>query len=211
MRNSPVGIARSFERIGRDFHARGWVLGTSGNFSAVVSRDPLRLAITASGVSKGGIQRKDVLVIGPEGKAIGKVVGRPSGEALLHLAVAKTRGAASVLYTHSVWSTTLSEVHAAEGGLALSGFEMLKGLEDVGTHDHKEWIPILENNQDIPSLARTVESALLEFPSTHAFLLRRHGLYTWGEDIAQAMRHIEILEFLLEATGRLRAANVAGR
>lgn len=206
MRNSTVTAVRSFGRIGRDFHARGWVLGTSGNFSAVISRDPLRLAITASGVSKGGIQRKDVVVIGPEGKAIGKAVGRPSAEALLHLAVTKTRGAAAVLHTHSVWSTILSESHAAEGGLALTGFEMLKGLEGVGTHDHTEWIPILENSQDIPGLARTVRATLLEVPSLHAFLLRRHGLYTWGADIAQATRHIEILEFLLEVTGRLQAA-----
>ena len=210
MRSSTVIVARSFARIGRDFHARGWVLGTSGNFSAVISRDPLRLAITASGVSKGGIQRKDVVVIGPEAKAIGKAVGRPSAEALLHLAVAKTRGAAAVLHTHSVWSTMLSEAHAGDGGLALTGFEMLKGLEGVGTDDHTEWMPILENNQDVPGLARTVESALLEFPSTHAFLLRRHGLYTWGADIAQATRHVEILEFLLEATWRLQTAERRG-
>ena len=30
-------------RLGSEFHRRGWVLGTSGNFSVVVSRDPLRL------------------------------------------------------------------------------------------------------------------------------------------------------------------------
>jgi len=41
----------------------------------------------------------------------------------------------------------------------------------------------------------------------HGFLLRRHGLYTWGEDLAQAKRHLEILEFLLEVIGRTRDAS----
>ena len=35
------------------------------------------------------------------------------------------------------------------------------------------------------------------------FLLRGHGLYTWGDDLAQARRHVEILEFLLETSGRM--------
>ena len=40
-------IARRLAEAGRRFDARGWVPGTSGNFSAVITRDPLRLAITA--------------------------------------------------------------------------------------------------------------------------------------------------------------------
>src|SRR5207302_535873 len=105
-----------------------------------------------------------------------------------------------ILHTHSVASTILSELHAPEKGLALEGFEMLKGLEGVHTHEHIEWIPILDNDQDIPRLARGVEAALAEFPDAHAFLLRRHGLYTWGVDLTQARRHVEILEFLFETT-----------
>ena len=31
---------------GREFYRRGWVLGTSGNFSMLTSRDPMRVAIT---------------------------------------------------------------------------------------------------------------------------------------------------------------------
>ncbi len=194
-------LARRFRPIGRDFYARGWVLGTSGNFSAVMSRHPLRLAITASGVSKGEIGAKDVLLVGPEGRAVGKAPGRPSAEALLHVMLAR-RGAGAVLHTHSTWSTLVSERHAAQGGLALTGLEMLKGLEGVGTHQHREWIPILANDQDMARLASAAEAALDASPGAHAFLLRGHGLYTWGADLAQARRHIEILEFLLEVVGR---------
>jgi methylthioribulose-1-phosphate dehydratase len=198
------GVARIFKEIGRDFYRRGWVLGTSGNFSAVTGRTPLRLAITASSVSKGAIRPADVLVVGPDGTPLRKTASRPSAETLLHVAVARARGAGAVLHTHSVWSTIVSERLANAGGLRLTGFEMLKGLEGVRSHQHSEWLPILDNDQDIAALARRVEAMLTEQASAHGFLLRGHGLYTWGDDIAQARRHVEIFEFLLEATGRMQ-------
>jgi methylthioribulose-1-phosphate dehydratase len=144
-----------------------------------------------------------VLIIGASGAPLGKSAARPSAETALHVAVAQSRGAGAVLHTHSVWSTLLSELHGAEHGLRLSGFEMLKGLEGVRTHEHTEWVPILENDQNIPALARRVETVLEQGPAIHGFLLRGHGLYTWGDDLAQARRHVEILEFLLETTGRM--------
>ena len=64
--------------------------------------------------------------------------------------------------------------------------------------------PIFENSQDIARLAEQVEALLNRDPAVHGFLLRRHGLYTWGKDLAEAKRHIEILEFLLEMLGRSR-------
>ena len=204
MKPNLLTIARNFQEMGRDFHTRGWVLGTSGNFSAVLARNPLQLAITASSISKGAIGPKDVLVVGSNGVPVVTGGGRPSAETALHVAVAQKRTAGAVLHTHSVWSTMLSELHGAHGGLNLSGFEMLKGLEGVRTHQHTEWVPILDNDQDIPALARRVEAMLDQSPAVHGFLLRGHGLYTWGEDLAQARRHVEILEFLLETTGRLQ-------
>ena len=79
---------------------------------------------------------------------------------------------------------------------------MLKGLDEVRTHEHLEWIPIVANDQDMPRLASVVRTVIKQHPRAHAFLLERHGLYTWGRTIAEAERHVEILEFLLEATGR---------
>ena len=196
-------LAREFREIGRDFYGRGWVLGTSGNFSVVMARKPLKLLITASSISKGAIRPTELLVVGSNGKPpVGKS-GRPSAETALHLAVVRARNAGAVLHTHSVWSTMLSEQLGPEGGLELSGFEMLKGLEGVRTHQHTEWLPILENDQDMPLLAGRVEALLEKFPAVHGFLLRGHGLYTWGDDLAQARRHVEIFEFLLETTGRM--------
>jgi len=191
--------------ISRSFYARGWALGTSGNFSAVLSQEPLRLAITPSGADKGELDAERILTIGQEPSKTDGLNEKPSAEALLHIKVVLERRARAVFHTHSVWSTILSSVHAPAGGVVIEGFEMLKGLEGVKSHEHREWLPIIENSQDMAVLAESVSQVLSEHPETHGFLLKRHGLYTWGGNLAQAKRHVEILEFLLEAVGRLHS------
>ncbi len=195
----------SLAEIGKGFHARGWVLGTSGNFSAVISREPLRLAITSTGLDKGSLTPAKFLEI-DEAANVVRGNGRPSAEALLHLAIVRGVDARAVLHTHSVWSTVLSGSHASQGGIALEGYEMLKGLEGVRTHKHREWLPILENSQDMIELGERVSKTLRESPGIHGFLLREHGLYTWGTSLQDAKRHVEILEFLMEVLVRSGAA-----
>jgi methylthioribulose-1-phosphate dehydratase len=194
-------LAAQLAAVGRGFYERGWALGTSGNFSAVINRDPLRLAITSSSVDKSSLAVEHILQVDERGEIIeGK--GRPSAETLLHLMVVGLRGANAVLHTHSVWSNILSDAHRSKGGLAIEGYEMLKGLEGVSTHEHSEWLPVIENSQDMRSLAASVEAVLRGHTNAHGFLLRRHGLYTWGSSLAEAKRHVEIFEFLLEVLGR---------
>lgn len=188
--------------IANSFHSRGWMLGTSGNLSAVVEPEPLRLAITPSGADKGELSAEQILLIDENCKLVTESDGKPSDESPLHVMVVKTLAAGAVLHTHSVWSTILSDLYVADGGMSIEGYEMLKGLRGVGTHLHREWIPIVDNSQDMIQLAQTLKAVLTESPNTHAVLLRRHGLYTWGRDIKEAKRHVEILEFLFEATGR---------
>jgi len=203
--------ARELVELSHNFYARGWVLGTSGNFSAVLSRDPMRIAITASGLDKGALSADQILLIDERGEVLSDNPAKPSDETPLHLMIVNSRLAGAVLHTHSVWSTSLSNLHASQGGLAIEGYEMLKGLAGVQTHDHREWLPIVENSQNMIALAGEVESKLTEHPKAHGVLLRGHGLYTWVKDLREAKRHVEILEFLLEAVGRTRMMNGAGR
>jgi methylthioribulose-1-phosphate dehydratase len=190
-------------RLGQDFHQRGWVLGTSGNFSTVIGRQPLRLAITSSSVDKGRLTADQILEIDENGRILNDgSPGKPSAETLLHLAIAGNLQAGAVLHTHSVWSTVLSDYHVGSGGFFIEGYEMLKGLDGVTTHEHREWLPILENSQNMEGLAEETKRTLQENPGIHGFLIRRHGLYTWGKDLDEAARHVEIFEFLLESVGR---------
>jgi methylthioribulose-1-phosphate dehydratase len=194
--------AEQLAALGRRFDARGWVLGTSGNFSAVVGRAPLRIAITRSGTHKGTLSAADVLQIDEAARVTAGGSGSPSAETRLHLEIYAARPAGAVLHTHSIWGTLLSDRHAGDEGIAIEGYEMLKGLAGVATHEHREWIPVIENDQDMTRLAEAVRGVLAARPDCHAFLLRRHGLYTWGATLQDAARHVEIVEFLLESVGR---------
>ncbi len=201
--DNSIELAGLLAETAKGFYQRGWVLGTSGNFSAVVSPEPLRLLITASGMDKGQLTAQQFVQVDGEGTVIAGA-GRPSDETRLHLTVVQLRHANAVLHTHSVWSTALSEMLASDGGLKIEGYEMLKGLAGVRTHEHQEWLPILENSQDMGYLAERVAEILQQRPDAHGFLLRGHGLYTWGQSVGEARRHVEVLEFLLEVTGRTR-------
>lgn len=197
-------LAAGLAEAGRNFYARGWVFGTSGNFSAVVSAEPMRLAITSTGLDKSALDPAQFLEI-DELARVTHGQGQPSAESHLHVAIVRSRGAGAVLHTHSVWSSIVSEAFAADGGLALEGFEMLKGLSGIRSHEHREWLPILENSQDMVALAEALEETVRKHPTIHGVLLRRHGLYTWGQDLGEAKRHVEIFEFLMEVVGRTRA------
>jgi methylthioribulose-1-phosphate dehydratase len=196
-------LAEQLAELGRLFYSRGWVFGTSGNFSAVLSKTPLSLAITTSGIDKGLLESRDVVAIDDHGRVV-RGNGRPSAEMALHLAIVRARGAGAVLHTHSIWSTILSETGTDE--VTIEGYEMLKGLDGVPTHAHREQLPIIENTQDWGAAVPEVEALVRRHPEAHGFLIRRHGLYTWGRDLPEAKRHVEIIEFLLEAMGRKRGA-----
>lgn len=196
-------LAESLAECGREFYRRGWVLGTSGNFSALAKRTPLRACITASGNDKGGLDaRAHFLEINETAKVLNGI-GKPSAETEIHLAIYNLKPEANaILHTHSVWGTILSDVYFERGGIEIEGYEMLKGLSGVISHEHREFLPIVENSQDYAELSRTIEQTLRENPAAHGVYLRRHGLYTWGDSVAEAKRHIEIYEFLFEVLGR---------
>jgi methylthioribulose-1-phosphate dehydratase len=205
--DSFLQLASQLASIAKSFHGRGWLLGTSGNLSAVVQREPLLLAMSPSGVDKGELAPQQVLTIDDNARLVSDHAAKPSDESLLHIRIVKERGAGAVLHTHSVWNTMLSDLYASEGGVNIEGYEMLKGLQGVKTHEHSEWLPIIDNSQDMPALADTIAATLKQQTSAHGFLLKRHGLYSWGDSLSQAKRHIEILEFLLETLGRTLLVN----
>jgi methylthioribulose-1-phosphate dehydratase len=181
---------------------RGWVPATSGNFSL---RFPAaaggRILITPSRLDKGTLTASDLLEVDEEGRAVSG--GKPSDETGLHLAIYRARPeSGAIVHVHTVWSTLISAHYAAKAHVPIEGYELLKGLAGVSTHAHLERVPIIENSQDYPELCRNLAVALDSYPDAHGVLLSRHGLYTWGQSVAEARRHLEALEFLFEVEGR---------
>src|SRR5262245_53905694 len=105
--NRAMELAASLAETAGGFSQRGWTLGTSGNFSAVIDMDPLRLIITASGMDKGRLTIDQFVQIDGDAKVVAGE-GKPSDETKLHLTIVRHRPAGSVLHTHSVWSAVLS-------------------------------------------------------------------------------------------------------
>lgn len=195
-------LSENLSVAGYEFYRRGWVLGTSGNFSAKISHQPLQICITASGNDKGALDETHFLEIDNNADVL-QGFGKPSAETLLHLTIYRMcEHAGAILHTHSVWGTILSDVFYQNGAIEIEGYEMLKGLSGVTTHEHREILPIIENSQDYVALSHVIDNTLRENPTIHGIFLRRHGLYTWGETIVEARRHIEIFEFLFEVLGR---------
>ena len=128
---------------------------------------------------------------------------RPSAETALHLVLYRERpDAGAILHVHTVWNTLISARFAARGYLPIEGYEILKGLSGVTTHAHLERVPIVENTQNYEDLSRRLAAALEANPNAHGVLLSRHGLYTWGQSVADARRHLEALEFLFQVEER---------
>jgi len=202
---------RELSQIGSGFYNRHWSVGTSSNYSVVLSDDPYRLLITASGKDKGRLGDADFVVVDATGKAVDDSMPKPSAETMLHVVLGQRENVGAVLHTHSVWATVLSDLHAAAGELVMEGYEMLKGLDGVRTHEHRQAVRVYENTQDIARLSQqvSVELDAGDPRVSHGFLMRNHGLYTWGTDLEDARRHVEILEFLFEVIGRRSAFELA--
>jgi methylthioribulose-1-phosphate dehydratase len=192
--------------IGREFHSNKWSLGTSSNYSVVLGRQPTQLLLTASGKDKGALGLSDFVVVDETGNVLDGAPEKPSAETGLHLLLTQLPKTGAVLHTHSVWGTVLSDLFASSGGFFIEGYEMLKGLDGIKTHETKKWVDIFPNDQDIPRLAGKVKARLEDSanPLAHGFLIHNHGLYTYGANLFEARRHIEIFEFLFECVARRR-------
>lgn len=172
--------------------ARGWAPATAGNYSHRLGDGSV--AITVSGNHKGMLKPGDVMRVDMEAKPLEDK--KPSAETLLHTSLYKIRpDINAILHTHSVGSTVLSMQRS--GHVTLSGYELLKAFPGVHTHETSVVLPVFENKQDMTILAPQVEAYLKAHSDTPAYIIRGHGIYGWGKDMAEAERVIEATEFLL--------------
>jgi methylthioribulose-1-phosphate dehydratase len=183
---------------GRFIHERGWVPATSGNFSARLADGSV--SVTVSGRHKGDLQPDDIMRVDADGTPL--TPGRPSAETPLHLALYRRDPAiGAVLHPHSPAATLISRL--VDGHLVLEGYELLKALEGIVTHETRVGVPIFPNDQDIPRLAARVGEYMDAHGTGFGYILAGHGFYTWGTTVADALRHVEALEHLFDLEMRL--------
>lgn len=194
-------VARELIVNARELAAAGLTPATSSNFSCRL--DERHAAITVSGRDKGRLTDADVMVVDFDGVAVGSEQ-RPSAETPLHTQLYRRfPQIGCVLHTHSRAQTVASRLYSGAGQVRLEGYELLKAFTGNATHDTHVELPVLPNTQDMPTLAAQV-GALLERPCMWGYLIDGHGLYTWGRDMAEARRHLDAFEFLLDCELELR-------
>ncbi len=189
------------------FNQKGWSPATSTNYS-VRSTIADQYIISRSGVDKSLFSLNDLILINQKGEVLppfNKSGIKSSAETEIHTALyAKYPSVNCVLHTHSILGTTLSQTMAGAGEIIFEGLEILKGLEGNKTHELSASLPIVPNSQEMKDILSSLNEHLTPELNIHGFLIAGHGLYTWGNDIATAKRHVETFEFLFECFHAMR-------
>ncbi|MDH7975371.1 methylthioribulose 1-phosphate dehydratase [Sphingomonas sp. AR_OL41] len=182
--------------VGRWLDAKGWAPATAGNYSMRLADGSF--AVTVSGKHKGRLTADDVMTVDAAGRSLD---GRkPSAETALHLAIYRDfPEAGAVLHGHSPAAVGLSRAFPDAASYELRGHEMLKVLPGITTHDIAVALPIVDNSQDMAVIDAAIAPQLLAPGAIPAYLIRGHGLYGWGRDMAEAERVIEGIEWMIAA------------
>jgi methylthioribulose-1-phosphate dehydratase len=200
--------AKTLATLVRSLSAAGHSPATSGNYSFRSSVFPDRAYISQSGVDKSAFAAAHLI---PVVVATGEVVSGPraekikiSDEAPVHLQAYRSTSARCVLHSHLLEALLFADLFPGQKEVSISGLELLKGFRGIKSHEASVPVPLFENTQDMSDLAARLGRVLERGPSIYGFILRRHGLYVWGESVAEAKRHLEVLEYVFKYQLRSR-------
>lgn len=197
-----ASAAQEIIEAGQFLYSRGWSPATSSNYSARI--DAQHIAITVSGKHKGQLRAGDVMVVDLAGEAVQSDC-RSSAETLLHTVIYDLfPDIGAVLHTHSVGATVFSRLLTDESSVIFEDYELQKAFPGYDTHEGQLELPVFENTQDINALSALTRSYFSSHPTVPGYLIRGHGLYTWGESMADCLRHVEAIEFLIECELEMR-------
>jgi len=191
-------LAEELGAIARWLGTRGWTPATSSNFSVRLDRN--HCAVTISGRDKTQLTADDLLVMNLAGETVNApTAARPSAEAGLHLALyRRDPEIGAVLHTHAPNSVLTTRLAPDAQSIHLTGYELLKAFAGVSSHEATLDIPIIANSQDIDALAAAADQRLNALDGIcWTYLIRDHGAYAWGPDLASTLRHLEALDYLL--------------
>jgi len=188
--------ARELADVGRRIDGHGWAPATGGNYS--MRLDDGSFAITVSGKHKGRLTEADIMRVDAAGSSLDG--NRPSAETALHMALYRDFPQVNaVLHGHSPEAVGLSRAFPDIHEYVFRGHEMLKVLPGFTTHADEAHLPIVDNSQDMAVIDAAISPVLLAQDRPFAYLIRSHGMYTWGRDLAEAERVLEGVEWLIAA------------
>jgi len=208
----------------RDFYKLGWVTGTGGGIS-IRHKDHVYLA--PSGVQKERIKPEHIFVLPFAQSSIPRPGSKrdflriPTKKGLKESACTPLfwnaftlRGAGACIHTHSQHAVLLTLLLPRDApSFRISHQEMIKGVRIGGVgktlafFDTLE-IPVIENTADEEDLTFGMATAMEKFPDSAAILVRRHGVYVWGNTWEQAKTQAECLDYLFEIATKMLLAGL---
>ncbi len=186
----------------RNYHQKGWSPATSTNYSFRKDIWDKEIFVSRSGIDKSQFSADDFIKVDFDGTPTVEFYNqKPSAETLIHCVLYDLFPQTLViLHSHSVYSVLNSQRYKEE--ILFEGYEIQKGFKGQTTHEAQISIPILDNSQDMLAFSNLMR-AKKDLFSNHCFIIRNHGTYAWGENLFEAKRHLESLEYLLEVNWRL--------
>ncbi|XP_061743379.1 methylthioribulose-1-phosphate dehydratase isoform X2 [Nerophis ophidion] len=193
----------------RLFYQLGWVTGTGGGISL---RRGEHIYIAPSGVQKERIQPEDMFVCDVEERDIScppvwKKLKKSQCTPLFMNAYTMRR-AQAVIHTHSKAAVMATLLYTGKE-FRITHQEMIKGIRKgtTGTnyrYDDNLVVPIIENTPEEKDLKGRMVQAMDEYPDSCAVLVRRHGVYVWGESWEKAKTMCECYDYLFDIAVQMK-------
>jgi methylthioribulose 1-phosphate dehydratase/enolase-phosphatase E1 len=211
-------IVRSLiAQLCEQFYRSGWATGTGGGVSIRVGgpeeNRPWRVFVAPSGIQKEDMIGDDVFELDMNGNVVvpPKTPNlRQSACTPLWYVVYKHRPSVrSVIHTHSMYAqlATLLDPTETSKVLRITHLEMLKGVGHHAYDDILE-VPIIDNRASEDLLADQLEQVINEYPNSNAVLVRRHGLYCWGDSWEQAKTQCEAFDYLFQSAIEMKKLGI---
>ncbi len=176
---------REIVQLGRMLHEKGFIAATDGNLS--VRLDQRRILITPTGMSKGAMLPRDLVVADMDGRRL-KGKREITSEVGMHLLIYRMRpDIQAIVHAHPRTATGF-----AAAGIALNQplvCEVVIGLGQIPLAPY--------GTPGTPELARTLEPLV---PDYDAILMANHGVVTYGADLRSAYMKMETVEHFAQIT-----------
>ena len=196
----------------RQFFTLGWVTGTGGGISIRLGD---AVYIAPSGVQKERIRSEDIFTMNLNQE----VVAAPSSGKPLKISECtplfynafKLRNAGACLHTHSQAAVLVTMLFEKE--FRISHVEMIKGIVDAETKTALGFrdtlvVPIIDNTDFEKDLTDGMAACMKQYPKTNAVLVRRHGIFVWGDTWQKAKGMTECLDYLFQLSLQMRSLGI---
>ncbi|KXS10199.1 Methylthioribulose-1-phosphate dehydratase [Gonapodya prolifera JEL478] len=208
--SDPEHPANLIPELCRQFYHLGWVTGTGGGMSIKDKENDL-IYIAPSGVQKERMKPEDLYVVTPTREVVRAPPParklKPSQCTPLFFNSYILANAGACVHTHSQAAVMVTLLYSDV--FRITHQEMIKGIRrgSTGTalryYDTLE-VPIIENTAEEEDLRDRMAEAMKRYPESCAVLVRRHGVYVWGDSWEKAKAMTECYDYLFEITVKMR-------